>query len=84
MNAQTRNITQSPSFSQNLQNGRLWTSQGRHPVAFAVVRLVVAAWLVALGSILCAHGYRWGALIFSAALVHVVLAARLLKSGRAA
>jgi hypothetical protein len=76
--------TQSPSFSQNLHNGRLWTSQGRHPVAFAVVRLVVAAWLVALGSVLCSYGYWGGAFIYLAAVAHLVLAYRLLKTSRAA
>jgi len=84
MNAQVKNITQGPSFSQNLHDGRLWTSQDRHPRVIIAIRLVVAAWLLALGSVLCAYGYWGGALIYLAAVAHIVLAYRLLKSSRAA
>ncbi|MGD0985690.1 MAG: hypothetical protein ABSA65_18045 [Acidimicrobiales bacterium] len=39
----------------------------RHVKVIVGVRAVVAVWLLVLGSILCAYGYWWGALLFLAA-----------------
>jgi signal transduction histidine kinase len=39
----------------------------RHVKGVAVVRLLVAIWLVILGSIFCASGHWWGAFLFVAA-----------------
>jgi hypothetical protein len=36
----------------------------RHVKRVAVIRLLVAIWLVILGSIFCALGHWWGALLF--------------------
>lgn len=39
----------------------------RHVEGIAVIRFLVAVWLVCLGSIFCAFGYWWGALLYVAA-----------------
>jgi hypothetical protein len=46
----------------------------RHVKGVAVIRLIVAVWLMTLGTIFCAFGYWWGALLFVAAGLHVSLA----------
>jgi hypothetical protein len=39
----------------------------RHVHGIAVIRFLVAIWLVCLGAIYCSFGYWWGALLFVAA-----------------
>ena len=39
----------------------------RHVKGVALVRLLVAVWLVILGSFFCASGHWWGAFLFAAA-----------------
>jgi Na+/H+-translocating membrane pyrophosphatase len=39
----------------------------RHVNGIAVIRFLVAVWLVCLGAIYCAFGYWWGVLLFAAA-----------------
>jgi len=39
----------------------------RHVKGIAAIRVLVAVWLLFLGSILCAYGYWWGASLFLAA-----------------
>ena len=39
----------------------------RHVKGVAIVRVLVAIWLVILGSIFCASGHWWGAFLFVAA-----------------
>ena len=47
---------------------RISTEFGRrHVKGVAIIRSLVAIWLVALGSIFCASGHWWGALLFVAA-----------------
>lgn len=46
----------------------------RHVRGVAVTRSVVAIWLVALGSVFCASGHYWGALLFVAAALNGSLA----------
>ena len=41
----------------------------RHVKSVAIIRLLVAMWLVTLGSIFCASGHWWGALLFVAAVL---------------
>ena len=41
----------------------------RHVKGVAVIRLLVAIWLVILGSFMCASGQWWGAFLFAAAAV---------------
>ena len=84
MHTQAKNITPSSSISRNLREGRVWPSQSRYPKTIIAIRLVVAAWLLALGSVLCAYGYWGGALIYLGAIAHLVLAYRLFKTSRAA
>jgi Na+/H+-translocating membrane pyrophosphatase len=36
----------------------------RHTKGIAAIRVLVALWLLFLGSILCAYGYWWGAILF--------------------
>lgn len=55
----------------------------RHVKGVAVIRLLVAAWLVLLGSVFCAYGQWWGALLFPLAVLHCWLAYRGLRSNRA-
>jgi hypothetical protein len=47
---------------------RTTTSFGwRHVHGIAIIRFLVAIWLVCLGAIFCAFGYWWGAFLFVAA-----------------
>jgi hypothetical protein len=47
---------------------RISTEFGRrHVKGIAAVRCLVAIWLVIVGSILCASGHWWGALLFAGA-----------------
>jgi fatty acid desaturase len=47
---------------------RLSTEIGRrHVKSIAVIRLLVAIWQVTLGSVFCASGHWWGALLFATA-----------------
>lgn len=48
---------------------RRWVTRygWRHVKFVAVVRALVALWLIILGSIFCANGYWWGALLLVAA-----------------
>ena len=39
----------------------------RHVKGIAVVRYLVALWLVCLGSVFCAYGHWWGAFLFPTA-----------------
>jgi hypothetical protein len=55
----------------------------RHVKGVAVTRLLVAVWLVILGSVFCAYGQWWGALLFPVAVLHCWLAYRGLRSERA-
>jgi signal transduction histidine kinase len=43
----------------------------RHVKGVAIIRLLVAIWLVTLGSIFCAFGYWWGALLFVPAALNL-------------
>jgi hypothetical protein len=83
MYAQTSNITPSHSVIQSYFAGGGWPFQRRHPEAWAVVRAVAFVWFITLGSVLCGHGYEWGALVYIAAAKELALGYRLLKTSRA-
>jgi hypothetical protein len=55
----------------------------RHVKHVAVIRLLVASWLVILGSVFCASGHWWGALLFAGAGLHGWLAYKMTRSKRA-
>jgi len=61
MNAQSTKPV--PSIIRNGVTGFGW----RHVKGVALTRLLVAIWLVILGSFFCASGHWWGALLFVAA-----------------
>ena len=82
MYAQTSNVP-TGSVIHNYFAGGGWPFQVRHPEAWAAVRAVALVWFVTLGSILCSHGYEWGALVYLAAAKELVLGYRLLKTSRA-
>ena len=82
MYAQTGNITPTRSPIQNYFVGGGWPFQLRHPEAWAAVRALAAVWFITLGSILCSHGYGWGALAYLAAAKELALGYRLLKTSR--
>jgi hypothetical protein len=84
MDAQTGNITPAQSVTQNYCAIGGLPFQLRHPAAWIAMRVVIAVWLVTLGSILISRGYPWGALIYLAAALHLALGYRLLKTSRAA
>ena len=51
---------------------RISTEFGRrHVKGVAIIRSLVAIWLVALGSIFCASGHWWGALLFVPAALNL-------------
>jgi hypothetical protein len=83
MYAQTSNTTPTRSVIQNYFAGGGWPFQLRHPQAWAVVRALIVVWFLTLGSILCSHGYAWGALVYLAAAKDLALGYRLLKTSRA-
>jgi hypothetical protein len=49
----------------------------RHPLGVAVVRLLVAVWLLALASVFCANGQYWGVALLAPAALHLWIAYRL-------
>ncbi|HUC26790.1 MAG TPA: hypothetical protein VMA73_29170 [Streptosporangiaceae bacterium] len=58
------------------------TSWGyRHPYLVAGIRIAAGVWNLVLGSILLAHGYRWGAAFFAIAAL-IFLAAYILGRGK--
>jgi hypothetical protein len=79
---QHENITPSRTLSQNVRDGYVLPVQRRYPRTVVGVRAVVTVWLVFLGSVLMAHGYWAGSLLFVAAALHVALAYRLLATTR--
>ncbi|HUC21981.1 MAG TPA: hypothetical protein VMA73_04685 [Streptosporangiaceae bacterium] len=82
MYAQTSNIP-TRSVIQNYFAGGGWPFQLRHPGAWTVVRALAVVWFLTLGSILCSHGYAWGALVYLAAAKDLTLGYRLLRTSRA-
>jgi hypothetical protein len=46
----------------------------RHAKGVAVIRFLVAVWLLILGAIFCATGHWWGAFLFVAAFLIAWLA----------
>jgi len=84
MYAQTSNISPSQSVIHNYFAGGGWPFQLRHPAAWAAVRALAVVWFITLGSILCSHGYGWGALVFLAAAKDLALGYRLLRTSRGA
>jgi hypothetical protein len=84
MYAQPSNTAPTPSVINNYFARGGWPFQLRHPEAWAAVRAVLLVWFVTLGSILCSHGYGWGALAYLAAAKELALGYRLLKTSRAA
>ncbi len=83
MYAQTSTLTPTRSVMRNYIKGGGWPFQRRHPEAWVAVRAVALVWFVTLGSILCSHGYNWGALVYLAAAKELLLGYRLLKTSRA-
>jgi hypothetical protein len=83
MYVQTSNITPTHSVIRNYFVGGGWPFQRRHPEAWAAVRAVALVWFLTLGTILCSHGYAWGALVYLAAGKELALGYRLLKTSRA-
>jgi threonine/homoserine/homoserine lactone efflux protein len=66
------------------EHRRPLTEWGRgHVKAVAVIRLLVALWLVILGAVFCASGHWWGALYFPGAALVAWLAYQLPRSRRA-
>jgi hypothetical protein len=83
MHAQASTITPTRSVIQNYFTGGGWPFQLRHPAAWVAVRAVAVVWFITLGSVLCSHGYEWGALVYLAAVKDLALGYRLLKTSRA-
>jgi len=83
MCVQTNDTTPARSVIQNYFVRGGWPFQLRHPEAWAVVRALALVWFVSLGSILCSHGYAWGALVYLAAAKELAFGYRLLKTSRA-
>jgi hypothetical protein len=81
MYAQTSNIPTGSVIENYFARGG-WPFQLRHPAAWAAVRALAMVWFVTLGSILCSHGYEWGALVYLAAAKELALGYRLLKTSR--
>jgi Na+/H+-translocating membrane pyrophosphatase len=52
--------TSMPTFIERTVTKFEW----RHVKGIAAIRVLVALWLLFLGSILCAYGYWWGAILF--------------------
>ena len=84
MHAQLSNIAPTPSVIHSYFARGGWPFQLRHPEAWAAVRAILVVWFVTLGSILCSHGYEWGALAYLAAAKEMALGYRLLMTSRAA
>jgi hypothetical protein len=82
MYAQTSSIPQGPSVIQNYFAGGGWPFQRRHPQTWIAVRALAVVWFITLGTILCSHGYAWGALIYLAAVKDLALGYRLIKTSR--
>jgi hypothetical protein len=59
------------------------STERRHVRHVALIRLLVATWLVILGSVFCASGHWWGALLFAGAGLHGWLAYKMPRSKRA-
>jgi hypothetical protein len=83
MYAQISNSTPSRSVIQSYFAGGGWPFQRRHPQAWAAVRAVAFVWFITLGSVLCSHGYEWGALVYIAAAKELAFGYRLFKTSRA-
>ena len=52
----------------------------RHPKAWGSACLAAGLWLVILGTILCAYGFWWGALLVAVGVLESWIAYRLLSS----
>jgi Flp pilus assembly protein TadB len=69
------------------QAGKTTHSGWRSVRRVALLRLLIAVWLVILGSVFCAFGHWWGVLLgaflFALALLHGWLAYRMTRSKRA-
>jgi hypothetical protein len=82
MYAQTSTTTPTGSVFQNYFTRGGWPFQLRHPEAWAAVRGIAVAWFISLGTVLCTHGYAWGALLYLAAAKDLALGYRLAKTSR--
>jgi hypothetical protein len=82
MYAQTSNVP-TRSAIHNYFAGGGWPFQRRHPGAWVAVRALAVVWFLILGSILCSHGYAWGALVYLGAAKELTFGYRLLKSSQA-
>jgi hypothetical protein len=80
MYAQTSNTAPTGSVFQNYFTRGGWPFQLRHPEAWIAAHGIAAAWLISLGTVLCTHGFAWGALMYLSAAMNLALGYRLRKT----